>query len=560
LRLELERALSESIAMSRHVHAARPDPAVPGRTFLVFGAAVATLLLPVVLGHDARRIAQLMALALPLLAWLLWPVRSPTLHRLRLALVWLWAMGFAMDGVVRAYLLETYRAAPDSALVQSAAANTNGRETAEYLAMHWRAMLVWSGVLLATGLVLGRLARHGARAAAPWPRWAVAAVSLLLLIGAIGYASKPWRRLHPLLFWAHWNQSVQALRADWADLQAERDAALARARSAAPTVTLETPATMVLVITDSINRDNMSLYGYDRATTPMLAARKAQLKDQLLVLRNAWSVDASTLPSLRNMLKFGAPEAEKPQHVLALARAAGYKVWWMSNHDDVAIEQQHARLADVVEFVNRVPGRAGASLDGELLDCVQEALEDPAQRKLIVVHLMGAHPHYSLRFPEGANPFDDTFDGVDEALEKSGRSAWVRHFREEYDAALLYHDFVVSKTLQLTRSIGRKDQYRAWMYLSDHGQEVGHGSDNAGHSPQTASGYRIPTLVWRNTASASWGAAAEARPFRADWAGWTIADLLHLRWAGEHAERNVLGVDYRWQAPALPVQVESFVD
>ena len=39
---------------------------------------------------------------------------------------------------------------------------------------------------------------------------------------------------------------------------------------------------------------------------------------------------------------------DEPQHVLALARAAGYKVWWMSNHDDLVIEQQHARLADVV--------------------------------------------------------------------------------------------------------------------------------------------------------------------------------------------------------------------
>ena len=139
----------------------------------------------------------------------------------------------------------------------------------------------------------------------------------------------------------------------------------------------------------------------------------------------------------------GAVSATDGLHAIALARAAGYKVWWMSNHDDLAIEQEHARLADVVDMVNRTPGRAGASLDGELLDCLQEALDDPAERKLIVLHLMGAHPHYRLRFPRGENPFDDNADAVDAQLAGQGRPAWVRRFRHEYDAALLYHDFVV---------------------------------------------------------------------------------------------------------------------
>ena len=75
----------------------------------------------------------------------------------------------------------------------------------------------------------------------------------------------------------------------------------------------------------------------------------------------------------------------------------------MSNHDDVAIEQQHARLADSLEMINREPGRSTAMLDGELLDCLKEALIDPAPRKLIIVHLAGrstrttafAHPQTS---------------------------------------------------------------------------------------------------------------------------------------------------------------------
>lgn len=519
----------------------------------------AALLLLVILGHDGRRIAQLMALALPALAWLLWPVRRAWLRGLRAGLVWIWAMAFVFDGALRAYLLDAYQAAPDSAMVLGAAANTTARESAEYLSMHWRSLVIWSVALIAAGGVLARGALKGARATgSAWPRAAVGLLCVLLLPSAIAYASKPWRRLHPFMYWTQWTQSVQTLQAGWADQQQARERALHRAKAEQPVVVQSGPATVVLAISDSVNRDNLGLYGYGRATTPRLLDLQAQLRDQMLVLKNAWSVDASTLPALRSIFNFGLPESEDPPHALAVARTAGYKVWWISNHDDVAIEQKHARFADVVDLVNRTPGRASASLDGELLDSVQAALRDPAGRKLIVVHLMGAHPHYGLRFPEGGNPFDDRIDDVEAGLVKDGRSAWVRHFRQEYDAALLYHDFVVAELLQMTRQAGTADEYRAWMYLSDHGQEVGHESDRAGHSPSTASGYRIPTVIWRNRPDPPFRPGQAEHAFRADWAGWTLTDLLRIQWQGHRPSRNVLHTDYLWHAPDIPATVSSF--
>ncbi|MCR6475073.1 phosphoethanolamine transferase [Variovorax sp. ZS18.2.2] len=532
------------------------------------GGVGATLLALIALGHDGHRIAQLAVLAAPMVLWLAWPIRSARMRSVRTVLVWLWAMGFALDAAVRAYLLDTYQAAPDGAMVLGAAANTNARESSEYLWMHWRSAVIWSGALAVAGVLVGMFARRGAAfdagTSSVRARSSLRVRSLvlaLLLIVCVAYASKPWRRLHPAIFWAGWSQSVHTLRGAWADQEKVRDRLMAQAKAIGPVALQAGPSTVVLVITDSINRDNMALYGYGRPTTPRLLAHKAQAGEQMAVLKNAWSVDASTLPALRNMFHFGLPHpenGENPPHLLALARAAGYKVWWISNHDDLAIEQQHARLADVVDMVNRTPGRASASLDGEILDCVQEAFADTSSdRKLIVVHLMGAHPHYSLRFPENANPFDDDVDAVENGLVKDGRSAWVRRFRQEYDAALLYHDFVVSELLQQTRSAGKPGEDRAWMYLSDHGQEVGHGSDRAGHSPSTASGYRIPTVIWRNREPLP-SAAAQQQPFRADWTGWALMDLLRIRWSGQMPERNVLSDTYRWQAPTIPVAVESF--
>ena len=108
------------------------------------------------------------------------------------------------------------------------------------------------------------------------------------------------------------------------------------------------------------------------------------------------------------------------------------------------------------------------------------------------------------------------------------------------------------KLLDLTRASDEPGSHDAWMFLSDHGQEVGHAHDHVGHSHCTAVGYRIPALIWRNRVDAPIPADLAQRPFRADWAGWTLTDhLLGIRWSADAPERHVLTAAYRKQAPRL---------
>ncbi len=542
-----------------------PPPTAPPRICRVAPVALALVVVGfIAVGHDSRRALQMAALALPLLLWMLWPLRSSALHRLRAVAVWSVAMLFVLDGAVRHYLMASYRASPDSAMVLGAAANTQAREGFEYLQAYWPAMLARALPVAVAACLMAWAVGRGARASVDAPAWRpqrrrlAAAVAALLLVSGLAHASKPWRRMHPALFWTQWLESTQQLRAGWSQQRELKSRALADARTLAPSLADPGPATVMLVIGESVNRDNLSLCGYARGTSPRLLADKAQLGDALTVLCRAWSVDASTLPALDNLFRFGRTGGGEPPHLIALARAAGYRVWWIGNQDDLAVTQQHAQLADEVQMVNRRPGRASDSLDGDLLDDVQRALHDPAPRKLLVVHLMGAHPHYRLRYPAGANPFVDREDEVDVAMRRAGRSSWTREARQDYDAALLYHDGVLSELLgQLRGSLGAAGR-GAWMYLSDHGQEVGHEIDHAGHSAATQAGYRIPALIWRSDAASRTDADIAGRPFRADWAGWTVAELLGLRWHGQEATRSVLHPDYRWQAPRLDVSLSSF--
>lgn len=521
----------------------------------------AVLAVFIAMGHDGRRAMQMLALALPLIVWQAWPVRSAWLHRLRAFAIWWLGMAFVLDGAVRHYLWAQYQASPDSSMVLGALANSHVREGTEYLRTNAPGVLLRTAPALLAAAALAWAVRQGARwapSASAWRpprRLVVALAALLLLVAGVAHASKPWRRMHPALFWSQWWDSAQQLRAGWAQQMQMRARTLERARAAAPTLAFDGGSTVMLVVGESVNRDNLGLYGYTRDTTPRLAAERARLGDHLLVLRHAWSADASTLPALHNLFRFGQGERGDAPHLLALARAAGYKVWWIGNQDDIALESLHAGLADRMEMINRRPGRGGDTLDGELLDEVRAALADEAPRKLLVVHMMGAHPHYGLRYPTGANPFAGSDDAVEQQLQRDGRSAWTREARQEYDAALRYHDSVLAELLGSLREGAPSGTRAAWMYLSDHGQEVGHELDRAGHSAATAAGYRIPALIWR---SEPLDPAVASRPFRADWAAWTLADLLGLKWPGEDTSRDVLGPGYRWQAPSIAAQVASF--
>lgn len=510
---------------------------------------VCAVLSALVLAYDGKRLFQVLVLALPVGLSLCWPHRHTGWRALHAVIVGLLGFAFIADAAVRCFLQEVYGASPASAMVLAAVANTTPQEVTEFMAMYghhvwpWALWVFMSWVLLVTSL-LGWWFQ-------PWPRpkvhgWRLGVVCVLLALVVLSLVSKPWRHHHPLVFWTGWMADVSKLRAQWADFGVQRQRLVAHAHQHRPALSPAGPDTLVLVIGESINREHLSLYGYPRDTTPQLVRRHQSENPRLGVFRHAWSVDASTIAALRHFFYMGQTHNTQP-HLLALAKAAGYRTWWVSNHDDLAIEQEHAQLADSVHMLNKIPGRSGRSMDERTLPVLEAALKDPTPRKLIVLHLLGAHPHYQLRHPHETGPFHNVQDEIDQSLKAKGRSSRVRGLRNDYDSAVHYHDTVVAATLDLTRQHGQK---AAWVYFSDHGQEVGHAGEHVGHSAVTADGYRVPVLLWGDAIEAL-STSSFLQPVRTDWLGYTVLRLLGIDWWGHVPQHDVLDPRYQWQPPAL---------
>ena len=291
------------------------------------------------------------------------------------------------------------------------------------------------------------------------------------------------------------------------------------------------PATLVLVIGESTNRQRMSLYGYPRKTTPELD----KLKDQLAVFDNVITPRPYTIEALQQVLTFA--DEENPDlylstpSLVSMMKQAGYKTFWITNQQTMTKRNTmlttFSEQADEQVYLNNNRNQNAAQYDGDVIEPFNKALTDPAPRKLIVVHLLGTHMSYQYRYPPSFDKFQD----------RTGVPAGVRDDQvptyNSYDNAVLYNDFVVSS---LIKDYAKSDPNGFLLYLSDHGEDVfdsvGHTTLGRNENKPTAPMYTIPFMAWASPKwreNHNWNFAGDLdRPYSSSHLIHTWADLAGL--------------------------------
>ncbi len=292
------------------------------------------------------------------------------------------------------------------------------------------------------------------------------------------------------------------------------------------------PGTLVLVIGESTNRQRMSLYGYARETTPRLDA----MQDELSVFKNVVASRPYTIESLTQALSFA--DQEHPMRYLSqpslmnMMRQAGYKSFWITNHQTMTKRNtmltNFSKQTDVQFYMNNSRAQNSREYDANVFAPFEKVLNDPAPRKFIVVHLLGAHMKYDFRYPPEFDKFQDR-QHVPEQLSDSQASVY-----NSYDNAVLYNDYVVSSLIDKLKQPGGNSLL---VYFADHGEDVydppGYGMLGRNEWQPTLPMYTIPFIVW---SSPSWKAAHDMdfttmldRPYSNAHFIHTWADLAGLR-------------------------------
>lgn len=314
------------------------------------------------------------------------------------------------------------------------------------------------------------------------------------------------------------------------------------------------PATLVLIIGESTNRQHMSLYGYPRETTPLLDA----MKDDLLVFKQVIGPRPYTIEALQQVLTFADQEnpdlyLTKPS-IMNMMRQAGYKSFWITNQQTMTKRNTmlttFSKYTDKQVYLNNTRLQNSRQYDGDVLAPFAEALQDPAPRKLIVLHLLGTHMKYKYRYPDEYIHFKDNTNLAPVLSENKVEVI------NSYDNAVLYNDFVVSNII---KTYEKSRQNGFLVYFSDHGEDVyeapGYNVLGRNEASPTLPMYAVPFLLWMTP---DWRAKMPEinndvleRPYSMSHFIHTWADLAGLQFDDYEPHKSLISPEFK----ALPLLV-----
>lgn len=305
------------------------------------------------------------------------------------------------------------------------------------------------------------------------------------------------------------------------------------------------PQIVVMVLGESSRADRWSLNGYERKTNPLLEqeANLVSLSDMIAPVsatRLSVPVILSRKPATQS-LRAGFSE---PSFISAY-REAGFKTFWLSNQMsfgefDTPVSV-FAKEADVTRFFNLGGFTNQSDLDDVLLAPLQKAMNDPAPKKLVVLHTLGNHWNYSHRHPQEFDRWKPSLFGVDKPAYTSLKLK--PEINNSYDNSILYTDWLLSQVIGVLKA---GPAVASMMYVADHGQTLYDGSCKlAFHGHNTQFEFHVPALVWYSDA---YGAAHvdkvallkqhRTAPLATENIFHSLLDMADIRYPGEQLDRS----------------------
>ncbi len=227
--------------------------------------------------------------------------------------------------------------------------------------------------------------------------------------------------------------------------------------------------TIVLVIGESARRCNMSLYGYNRHTTPF----QDQERDNMKLYTEMVSPAAITLFSVPMLLSSVVPEkfqdskGQFGDNILCMAHHLGYSTYWLST------QEQGSRYLSTVSNMAQLADSAiwCIGYDEVLIDKVREIQRRDLGKKMLVLHINGSHSNACDKYPadqsffKGDNPVVDC-----------------------YDNSIRYTDAILGQLFAMLRN-----ENSALVYLSDHAEKL---TENRFIHSDSKEGTAIPYYAW----------------------------------------------------------------
>ena len=244
----------------------------------------------------------------------------------------------------------------------------------------------------------------------------------------------------------------------------------------------------VLVIGEASRAASWQLYGYNRATNPLLSQR-----DDITIFSQITTQSNTTHKSVPMILSSihtsQHDELYKRTGLMALFNEAGFTTYFISTQ-----QRQSAMIDHLASDANFVVYEQAPYHDGQMIETMQNALnESRSQKILFVLHTYGSHYSYHQRYPcEFAHFLPDD----DVAISKKN----IEMIRNAYDNSIRYTDYLLSEIISLLEK--QPNTCSAMFYCADHGEDLlDTEAERFLHASPTATYYQlhIASVMWFST-------------------------------------------------------------
>ena len=208
----------------------------------------------------------------------------------------------------------------------------------------------------------------------------------------------------------------------------------------------------VLVIGETLNRNYMGCYGYQKNTTPFQT--EARESDNFIFFKHCFSCHVQTLRVIPMLLmdqnQYNGKDIDflNSISIIDIAKASGYHTAWISGQE--RISNNNSMISVIAEesdyIVFQDPKSETALRDNNSVLLLDNVLDE--DRSLTIVHLFGCHYPYSLDYPSDMKFDDPTFS--------------------MYEKAVFYNDLIMARMIETAK----KKDVDVLMYLSDHSESL----------------------------------------------------------------------------------------
>ena len=241
--------------------------------------------------------------------------------------------------------------------------------------------------------------------------------------------------------------------------------------------------TYVIIIGESVRKDYMSAYGFKYDNTPFTNEHASLIWDGLIAPA---SNTQSSIPHLISQSTYSDNKEVNAQinnNIITIANDAGFDTYWLSNQGqlgrmEITVPRITAYSKNI--FYTKKGEYNGRSSKGKydtlLLPKLDNLLAEKNDKpKLIVMHLIGSHPHFCKRLQ-----FDVQFD-----LDNKNISCYVSSIKET-------DDFIKS-TIEILK---RHNEDYSVVYFADHGLSHTEQYQDLRHNWENQNSYQVPLIFF----------------------------------------------------------------